>query len=401
MWYRRSALGLALLGLAAACGPSIAADAPLDPALTEVRLDVGGPRRFLRYVPPGLGGSPPRAAVVALHGGGGEGLAVSEPGRKPLSVFRAVAEREGLVVAWPEGLPARDGRAGWTDCRSDNRQAAGVDDVAFLLAVFAALRQTYGADLPIFLAGTSNGGQMALAFAAHAPETLSAIAVGAANLPAHPLPGPCAQGPDRPVPALFVHGGADPMMPFAGGCVADLGGGCARGRVVGAEATRDAWLVRNGLSPVPTATETIDVDRADAGPARRFVYAGPAPVEWWLLPGAGHPPPSRAVPVEGGRVQGRQNRDVEFAELAWAFFAARLPPERTLRASPASAPRSPEPPPDVSQPGPLPAPEAPRPPVSAAPGGSSAAPEPEGAGVPVWAPAAPEWAPVSAGRDQG
>lgn len=54
-------------------------------------------------------------------------------------------------------------------------------------------------------------------------------------------------------------------------------------------------------------------------------YDGTAPVAWWRLDGAGHPPPSLAVPVATTMAAGAQNRDVEFAELAWAFFAARLP----------------------------------------------------------------------------
>jgi hypothetical protein len=43
------------------------------------------------------------------------------------------------------------------------------------------------------------------------------------------------------------------------------------------------------------------------------------------LDGAGHSPPSRTVLVAPSTVSGIQNRDIEFAEVAWAFFAARLP----------------------------------------------------------------------------
>jgi polyhydroxybutyrate depolymerase len=113
-------------------------------------------------------------------------------------------------------------------------------------------------------------------------------------------------------------------MPYGGGCVANLGGACARGRVISAEATRDAYLARNGLSSTYTSSETVEVDAADPGTAERFVYAGAAPVEWWRLNGAGHPPPSRSVLVATTSASGAQNRDIEFAEVAWAFFAARL-----------------------------------------------------------------------------
>jgi polyhydroxybutyrate depolymerase len=250
----------------------------------------------------------------------------SEPGEHPLAVFRDVAERERVVVAFPEGSVATDGRLGWTDCRADNLNASTADDVGFLRAVIAQLRADYA--LPterVFMSGTSNGAQMTLAFAALATDDLAAFAISSGNLPENPLPGACTTGPTRPLPALFTHGSADPAMPYAGGCVANLGGGCRRGRVISAEATRDAYLTRNGLSSTATSMETVERDTTDPGSANRFVYAGAAPVEWWRLDGAGHPPPSLAVPVATSAAAGAQNRDVEFAELAWAFFASRLP----------------------------------------------------------------------------
>lgn len=293
--------------------------------VTEVTLDVGGPRRFRLYVPETLGTTQPRAVVVVLHGGGGQGLATSDPGQHPLAVFRDVADREGFVVAYPEGSVAKDGKYGWTDCRADNLQASQADDVGFLRAVIARLRSDFA--LPasrVFMSGTSNGAQMTLAFAAIASDDIAALAISSGNLPEKPLPGACTQGPSRPLPALFTHGTADTAMPYGGGCVANLGGGCARGRVLGAEATRDAWLALNGLQAVASSTQTVQKDAGDAGTADRFDYSGAAPVVWWRLNGAGHPPPSQSVAVATTPLTGAQNRDIEFAEVAWAFFATRL-----------------------------------------------------------------------------
>ena len=298
---------------------------PFPVGTTDCTVAVGGTeRRYRTVVPDATARRPPTAVVVVLHGGGGEGLGVSEAGAHPLAEFRTVAARENVVLIYPEGLPARDGRAGWTDCRADNRVAGAADDMAFLDAVVARARAAFG--LPasrVFMAGSSNGGQMTLAYALQRPDAIGGIAVANANLPETPLPGPCTTGPARAVPALLVHGTTDPAMPYAGGCVANLGGNCARGRVASAEATRDLFLTRNGLSSVPTSSETIDTDPTDAGPAQRFVYAGPAPVEWWRMDGGGHSPPSVAVRRPTGPATGPQNRDVEFAEIAWAFLNGR------------------------------------------------------------------------------
>ncbi len=55
-----------------------------------------------------------------------------------------------------------------------------------------------------------------------------------------------------------------------------------------------------------------------------FEAVGAAPVVWWRLNGAGHPPASQRVAVATTPLTGAHNRDIEFAEVAWAFFAARL-----------------------------------------------------------------------------
>ncbi len=300
--------------------PCVAGPFPVGTTDCTVVVD-GVTRRYRTVVPEVAARRPPTAVVVVLHGGGGEGLDVSDPGAHPLAEFRTVAAREDFVVVYPEGLPARDGRSGWNDCRADNRVTSGADDVAFLDTVIARERAAF--DLPaarVFMAGSSNGGQMTLAYARQRSEAIGGIAVANANLPETPRPGACSTGPANPVPVLLVHGTADPPMPFAGGCVADLGGNCARGRVTGAEATRDFFLTRNRLSPTPTATTTVDRVTDDAGPAQRFVYGGPVPVEWWRMDGGGHSPPSIAVRRPTNATTGPQNRDVEFAEIAWAFL---------------------------------------------------------------------------------
>jgi polyhydroxybutyrate depolymerase len=295
--------------------------------VTDIAPDPNSTRRVRVVIPGSVVEQPPRALVVVLHGGGGTGLDVSEPGQHPLAVFRDVAERERFVVAYPEGSAARDGKLGWTDCRADNLQASDADDVGFLRTAIALLHDEFDlTPAQTFMAGGSNGGQMTLAFAAHHADLLGAIAVSSANLPETPLEGACANGPSQPIAALFTHGSADTAMPYDGGCVANLGGNCARGRVIGAEATRDAWLSLNGLASTATLQNVVDISTDDAGSADSFVYDGAAPVVWWRLNGAGHPSPSIAVQVAPNPYNGVQNNDVEFAELAWQFFAQQLNP---------------------------------------------------------------------------
>ena len=333
----RAALLIPLVGLClAACGGATSS-APAGPPpssppypvgqLSDRSLVVGGVTRQYRvHVPAGM--TTPKAVVFVLHGGGGEGLDVALLGRHPLSVFRAVADREGFVVVYPGGLPANDAQrlAGWVDCRADNAVASSADDVGFLAALVERVRIEYGlTSSRMFMAGGSNGAQMTHAFAFAHTELVGAVATGAGSLPVTPLPGRCTTGPSRPVPILLLHGTGDTQMPWSGGCVADIGGACNRGRVISAIATRDRWLAINGLGAVTPMTAVIDSSTADAGPANRFDYAGPTPVQWWRLDGAGHTTPSRTVLTAPNSTTGTQSRDIEFAEVVWAFFKARLP----------------------------------------------------------------------------
>lgn len=313
-------------GSATASTNAVIQPPPYPVGLASGTLDVGGvTREFRVYTPSGLAAAP-KALVFVLHGGGGKGLNVANPGAHPLSAFRDVADREGFIVVYPGGLPASDGSPAWNDCRSDNRVASGADDLRFLDALIEQLRGQYG--LPasrIFMSGGSNGAQMTLSYALAGAGNVAAIATSAGNLPLNPKAGDCSSSPSRPLPVLMVHGTADPAMPYAGGCVANVGGGCARGRVIGTEATRDAWLTTNGLSGVVPVQTVVDTNPSDPGPANRFLYSGAFPVEWWRMNGAGHTVASRTVLVPATSDTGAQNRDIEFAEIAWTFFKAQLP----------------------------------------------------------------------------
>jgi polyhydroxybutyrate depolymerase len=302
--------------------------APYPPGLSDQSVMVAGiARQFRVHVPPAVAqGAAPRALVFALHGGGGIGLNAANTGAHPLAVFRSVADREGFVVVYPGGMPAANGDLGWNDCRGDNLNASTADDLGFLAALVEQVRTQYA--LPtsrVFMTGGSNGGLMSFAFAYHRADLVAALATSSANLPQNPKAGGCTTGPSRPLPVLLTHGTADPQMPYAGGCVANFGGGCVRGRVIPAEATRDRWLQLNTLSGVTPTQTVVDLDPNDGGPANRFDYAGVTPVQWWRLDGAGHSVASRTVLIPSGTDNGIQNRDIEFAEVAWAFFAARLP----------------------------------------------------------------------------
>lgn len=214
------------------------------PGVTLRTLDLpGGRQAHLAAPAPAPAPDPHRTAtaVLALHGGGGGALRFAR-GSGLVQAFAA----HGLPVTFPEAA----GR--WADGRPA-AEAGWPQDHAFIAALGDLLTGRPGA--PLALAGVSNGGMFALRLAcALGPRVRAAVAVAAA------MPEALAQAapPGPPVPVLLVQALDDPMIPFAGGAIPELGGLSMGGRVLGAEASAAFWLARNRCAgPVRRQTTTI------------------------------------------------------------------------------------------------------------------------------------------------
>jgi len=108
--------------IAAAWSVASGLPAAADGATQAHTIEVGGlTRTYLMHVPPSLpaGGAP---LVLVFHGGGGDG-----PGTERLTRFSELADREGLLVAYPEGIGRNwyDGRE-FTGSRAHRER---IDDV--------------------------------------------------------------------------------------------------------------------------------------------------------------------------------------------------------------------------------------------------------------------------------
>jgi polyhydroxybutyrate depolymerase len=261
------------------------------------------------------------AVVTVLHGGGGLGIGVSEIGAHPLSVFRTIADNEKFLVVYPEGSLDIQGNPGWNDCRSDDLSGSQGDDITFLKQLNSKLISELNINSnKMFLTGTSNGALMTYSYAFQFPETIKAIAVSSGNLPEFPESGLCTNGSNLPLPILITHGTSDPAMPANGGCVADIGGNCNRGKVISQTATLNYWLQRNGLQNINPTISTFNVNTTDAGNVEKRIYSGAKPLIYFILNNAGHAVPSKTVYTNSSPASGVQNRDIEYAEEVWNFF---------------------------------------------------------------------------------
>ncbi|MCE3556303.1 hypothetical protein LWC33_33285 [Pseudonocardia sp. RS11V-5] len=198
-----------------------------------------------------------------MHGAGG-----TATGMRELTGWDDLAEREGVVVAYPQGLD-RTWNAG-TCCGSS--ASRGVDDVGYLHDLAAALAAREGTDpRRAYAVGFSNGAMLSYAWACTHPGDLAGIGPVAGALTV-PCPAPA------PVRVGAVAGTADPRVPIGG----------RPGR-----ASLDATL-----APFLAAASCADPTTAVTGPATvtRWTCAGGRTVVQDVLAGRDH---SWATPDSG------------------------------------------------------------------------------------------------------
>jgi len=126
--------------IAAACSVAPAAAAAADRATQARTIAVGGlTRSYLLHVPPALPAGPV-PLVLALHGGGGHGV-----GSERLTRFSELADREGVLGAYPEGVGRNryDGREFTGGSRARRER---IDDVGFVAAMLDAIARSRAVD---------------------------------------------------------------------------------------------------------------------------------------------------------------------------------------------------------------------------------------------------------------
>lgn len=135
------------------------------PGRYDLTLDHDGvTRKYVLNAPAGYDPAKPVPLVIALHPYPGTGAAMSE-----LAGLDAVAEREGFLVAYPDGV---NGGFNAFVCCGD------ADDVGYLQALTEHLVQDWKVDPDrVYLTGISNGGDLSFRAAVEASEVFAAIAV--------------------------------------------------------------------------------------------------------------------------------------------------------------------------------------------------------------------------------
>ena len=272
--------------------------------LSAAQLSHGNERRtYWIYLPAGISANAAVPLVFVLHGSAGSGedmIAITQNG------FERIADKEKFVVVYPDALERR-----W------NEQDGTADDVGFLLAIADKLAAESLIDKKrIFIAGISNGGMMAQRLACEHADRIAGLVTVAGTLP-EKLARVCK--PSRPVPALIIHGTADPIVPWNGGPVA---GFAEFGVVLSGLDTAAVWTANNRCRGAAVTTTLADRDPQDGTRIRMERYADCAvegSVSLIVVEGGGHTWPGgfQYLPE---RFIGRTTREIDANQVIWDFF---------------------------------------------------------------------------------
>ena len=166
----------------------------------------GRTREYLLHVPRGYRPGTPAPVVLVAHGHGGRAARMAGT-----LGFDPLADRDGVVVVYPQGLVGPDGLTGWSTF--GRRADARVDDVRFVGDLLDRLQTDLCIDpARVSITGVSNGGGLTNLVACRMADRVAAAAPVAGAF--YPIPGGCTQS--RPVPLLEVHGTADTLVPYGG-----------------------------------------------------------------------------------------------------------------------------------------------------------------------------------------
>ncbi len=191
-----------------------------------------GSTRVVRVrIPAKLDSHEPARLVVAFHGLGGSAKSVLE-----LMKLDELTQTSPAVLVAPQGRNSEFGKAGWALSETGFDQ-----DADFIDQVLAKVDELVCVDRNrVFAMGYSNGSVFAQKYACREESAIVAVAGVAGSVVAERCPG-------GPVPMIYFHGAADPVVPFDGGDT-------QIGPLSGVQESLRAWASLNGCEADQTVS---------------------------------------------------------------------------------------------------------------------------------------------------
>ena len=259
-------------------------------------------REFITYLPAGGGSGQPMPVIISLHGR----LGTAE-GQLKFADFRPIADREKVIIVCPQGI-----NRSWNDGRGTPAHEKGINDVKFINQLISYILKTYNADpARVYLTGMSNGGFMTSRLACELPDRVAAIAVVAASMDQDE-----GYSPQKPIPAMYIQGTADPLVPFAGGPMKRGAGGS----IYGHEEVLKKWAVADGCDDKATVAN-LAVIVNDRTSITKETYDGPNGIKviGYTVNNGGHTWPGGTQYLPKAII-GSLSHNMNACDVIWDFF---------------------------------------------------------------------------------
>lgn len=273
----------------------------------ELSLEVDNrDRNLILYLPSTYDGITEIPLIFVLHGGGGKPWGMFE-----LADFRPIAERDTVALVYPEGIDKA-----WNDGRPSDAGADAPDDVEFFRQMCIYLRDNFAIDTSrIYATGISNGGFMSSRLGCELSDWIAAIAVDAATIEANTIAPAC--NPGRVVPAMYIHGTEDGLVPIEDGEMT-VGNG---GFILSHAASLQLWAGINACDSLPETTNLPDIadDGTTITETRYLNGTNGAEVVGYVVTGGGHTWPQGKQYLRE-RIIGKTSQDMNGCEEVWAFL---------------------------------------------------------------------------------
>jgi len=290
---------VALVAFLSACGSSDgddrpACDGPLSSGIHQCGLISGAHNRYYQMRVPRSYNGEPMPLILDLHGYGSP-VVLGLSGERLVSGMDRVAQENGVVVAWPQGI-----KNGWNSAPSNVLEVGDVNDVEFLLALVEEIKSIVNVDSSrVYIMGISNGGAMAQVVACEASATFAAVSTVAFQIPMEPVD--C--NVDVPIPMISFHAPTDILVPFNGSHQGLPNAGLS------APESYDAWSDLNGCVD---ESETY-FSKGNSSCEMRSSCAGGVSVAFCSIDGEGQ--------LLGGHLTYINNDNVRLSEHIWALFS--------------------------------------------------------------------------------
>jgi polyhydroxybutyrate depolymerase len=282
-------------------------DKPGEQITVNLTVD-GNARSFIIYLPEGYNNAEKMALIFAIHGGSG-----TPEGMMKIAEFKTIADEDKVILVYPSGI-----QKNWNDGRPTTPNELGINDISFFNEMCDHMINNYSVDVTkIYATGISNGGFMSSRLGCELSNRFAAIAVVAATMEATTIAPGC--NPERPVPAIYIHGTTDPLVPFLGGEM--TAGGTAGGTILSHFQTIEKWVTINRCNAIPIVTDLPDISD-DGTTIKQRVYAGGtdgSEVVSYVILNGGHTWP-QGYQYLNELIVGKTSQDMNACEVIWAFF---------------------------------------------------------------------------------